>query len=119
METLETELRYFLQRDIVLSINNKILKEGKLVIFNQKDYYYNLYLKVSNTIQKKIELPYPFAIKKEKSYIILDYTLNAISKNDTNLYYKLMALTQNNNSRFYNNKILLFEKNSLDLSIVT
>lgn len=119
MEDLENEFKYFLQRDIVLSANSKILKEGKLMLFNQKDYYIYLYLKVGNNVtQKKMEIPYPFKITKEKNYLILDYTLSAISKNDSDLYFKLMSLNQKSSSRFYNTKIILFEKNKLDLSLV-
>jgi hypothetical protein len=116
---IETKLKYFLQRDIVLSLNSKILKEGKLVLFSEKDYYLYLYLKHGNSQQKKIEIPYPFDITIKDNYLILDYTLASISKNDSELYYRLMSLNQKNNSKFYNNKILLFEKNKLDLSVVT
>ena len=119
MDDIENEFKYFLQRDIVISSNSKILKEGKLVLFNQKDYYFYIYLKIGNsTTQKKVEIPYPFKIKREKNYLILDYTLSAISENDSDLYFRLMSLNQKSNSRFYNSKVILFEKNKLDLSLV-
>lgn len=119
MYDIENEFKFFLQRDIVISSNSKILKEGKLMLFNQKDYYFYIYLKIgNNSTQKKIEIPYPFKIKKEKNYLILDYTLSAISENDSDLYYRLMSLNQKSNSKFYNSKIIIFEKNKLDLSVV-
>jgi len=115
---MESQFKYFLQRDVVLSLNSKILKEGKLVLYSRKDYYFYLFLKTNNNQQKKIEIPYPFNIIKENNYLILDYTLQSISKNDRELNLKLMSLSQKCNSKFYNNKILFFEKNKLDLSLV-
>lgn len=117
---MESQFKYFLQRDVVLSLNSKIIKEGKLVLYNRKDYYFHLYLKMpNNNQQKKVEIPYPFNIIRKDNYLILDYTLQSISKNDNELYFKLMSLSQKCNSKFYNTKILIFEKNKLDLTLVT
>jgi hypothetical protein len=118
MESIEDHFKYFLQRDIVISLDNKILKEGKLVLFSQKDYYLIFYLKNSNQEQKKFELPYPFDVRLEKNYLILDYELEALSKQDAELFYRLRSITQKSKSKYLNNKILLFEKNSLDLEVL-
>lgn len=118
MYNIEDYFKYFLQRDIVVSVDSKIIKEGKLILFNQKDYYLNFNLKNSNQEQKKFELPYPFEVIQKENYLILSYNLQSISKNDSNLYYKLMTLSKKHNCRYYNSKILIFEKNKLDLSVV-
>ncbi len=118
MENLEEYFKYFLQRNVILSLDNKILKEGKMVLFSQKDYYLIFYLKNSNQEQKKFEIPYPFDIRFEKNYLVLDYDLEALTKQDAELFYKLKAITQKCKSKYLNNKILFFEKNSLDLSVV-
>jgi hypothetical protein len=118
MHNIEEYFKYFLQRDIVISIDSKIIKEGKLILFNQKDYYLNFNLKNNNQEQKKIEIPYPYMIKNQNNYLVLSYELQNISKNDQNLYYKLMSLNKKHNCRFYNTKVLIFEKNKLDLSVL-
>jgi CHAT domain-containing protein len=99
-------------------MDNKIIKEGKLILFSQKDYYLIFHLKNSNGDNKKYELPYPFNIDKENNYLMFDYKIESISKNDSELYYRLLSLNKNQVSRFYNNKVMMFEKNSLDLSVV-
>ena len=109
---------HFLQRNVVFALDNKIIKEGNLFLYKQNDYYLFFYLKKDNQEQKKFEIPYPFSIKKEKNYIVLDYSLSAISKSDSELYYRLISLNQKSSCRYYNNKILLFEKNTLDLSVL-
>ncbi len=118
MHNIESKFNYFLQRDVVFSMDNKIIKEGKLILFSQKDYYLIFHLKNSNGDNKKYELPYPFNIDKENNYLMFDYKIESISKNDSELYYRLLSLNKNQVSRFYNNKVMMFEKNSLDLSVV-
>jgi hypothetical protein len=108
----------FLQRNVVFSLEGKIIKEGKLYLFNKKDYYFTFYLKMNNQ-EKRFELPYPFQAKLTKNYIELDYTFSAISKNDPELYYRLISLNKLNKNKFLNSKILMFEKNTLDLSLVS
>lgn len=118
MDNIDSYFNYFLQRDIVFSMENKIIKEGKLILFSQKDYYLIFHLKNNTGETKKYELTYPFNIKKIDNYLMFDYKIESISKNDSELYYRLLSLNKNQVSRFYNNKVLMFEKNSLDLSIV-
>lgn len=119
MSLKESHLNYFLQRNIVFVLDNKIIKEGKLFLYNEKDYYLILYMRSGNNEQKKFEIPYPFAVHQDNNSLILDYSLSAISGGDSELYYRLVSLNQNSNSRFYNNKIRIFEKNALDFSVVS
>jgi hypothetical protein len=118
MDNIEKYFNYFLKREVVFSVDNKIIKEGKLILFNQKDYYIIFYIKNGNGEQKKYEIPYPFNIKKEGNYLKISYKLEDISKNDSELFYRLMSLNQKYNSRFYNSTITMFEKNALDLTVV-
>jgi hypothetical protein len=119
MAIKESDLNYFLQRNIVFVLENKIIKEGKLFLYNEKDYYLIFYMRSGNNDQKKFEIPYPFSVERKNNYLILDYSLSAISGGDSELYYRLVSLNQNSNSRFYNNKIIVFEKNTLDFSVVS
>jgi hypothetical protein len=119
MDNKEDLFNYFLQRNIVFVLENKIIKEGKLFLYNEKDYYLVFYLKSSNNEQKKFEIPYPFSIKRYNNYLVMDYSLSAISGGDSELYYRLVSLNQNSNSRYYNTKIIVFEKNALDFSVVS
>jgi hypothetical protein len=119
MSIKNEDFNYFLQRNVVFTLENKIIKEGKLFLYNEKDYYLIFYMRSNNNEQKKFEIPYPFSIKRIDNYLILDYSLSAISGGDSELYYRLISLNQNSNSRFYDNKIIVFEKNSIDFSVVS
>jgi hypothetical protein len=119
MNNLEEQFNYFLQRNVVFSLDSKIIKDGKLVLFSQKDFYLNFFLKNPNGEQKKFELPYPFKIVREKNYLLLKYDMASISKGDHELYYRLLCLNKKPISRYYNNDVMIFEKNSLDLTPVS
>lgn len=118
MDNVENVFKGFLQKNVVFAMDNKILKEGKLFLFNRKDYYLVFYMKINNQ-DRKFELPYPFGIKMVENYIEIDYNFSSIAKNDAELYYRLISLNSNIKNRFLNNKILIFEKNTLDLSLVS
>lgn len=57
--TVEENLKQFLQRNITIRIDDKILRQGRLILFNLKDYYLIFTLKIKNR-NKTYELPYPF-----------------------------------------------------------
>jgi hypothetical protein len=118
MDKVEDIFKPFLQKNIIFSVDGKILKEGKLFLFSRKDYYLIFYLKINNQ-DRKFELPYPFKATLNENYIEMDYNFSSISNNDSELYYRLMSLNNNIKSRYLNNKITVFEKNSLDLSVVS
>lgn len=118
MEEVENVFKGFLQKNLVFSLDGKILKEGKLFLFNRKDYYLVFYLKINNQ-DRRFELPYPFDIKLVDNYIQMDYDFYSLSKNDPELYYRLISLNVNIKNRYLNKKVLIFEKNTVDLTLVT
>jgi hypothetical protein len=119
MSDIEEQFKYFLQRHIIFSIDGKIIKEGKLMLFNKKDYYLILYIKNNNQEQKKYEIPYPFSSRMDNNRLVLDYKLESISNKDVELYYRLASLNQTTNSKFFNTTVSVFEKNALDLKVVS
>lgn len=117
MEKVEDIFKFFLQKNVVFSLDGKILKEGRLFLYGRKDYYLNFYLRINN-IDRKFELPYPFKIELEDNYIQMNYDFYSLSKNDAELYYRLISLNANIKNRYLNKRILIFEKNTVDLSVV-
>lgn len=118
MQNLDDLFGYYLQRDVVFSIDSKIIRDGKLILFSQKDYHLNFYFKNNNGDNKVFEIPYPFQIDKCDNHLVLRYDIETLSKEDDELYYRLLALNKKNNSKFYNIKMLMFEKSSLNLKPV-
>jgi hypothetical protein len=79
---LEEICKFLLQKNISLEIKNKIFKKGKLIIFNQKNFYINFVLESAADSTDKIEIPIPFDIEihKEENLIYFDYRLKCLYK---------------------------------------
>lgn len=70
---IESVFRNLLQRDVVVSLNKKVLKQGKLTLFALKGFHLNLKLCTSAKKYTLLELPYPFSIKTTKTSLTLSY----------------------------------------------
>lgn len=105
---LERTLNYFLQREISFSIDNKVVKRGKLILCNVRDFYITFYLKHNNE-QKRYELPYPFSLKSESNSVVFDYTLDTLSCNSDEMLFKLKSLAKKKNTKIYDSKVIITE----------
>jgi hypothetical protein len=73
----------FFQKEIIISLDNKSLRQGKLLLFSIKDFYLHFTLLI-NENKKCFEIPYPFSMYKESvssSSLILDYKINTFTNN--------------------------------------
>ena len=92
-----------LQQQVVFSVNDKILKEGRLILFNVRDFHLCFYLKTDKGSNRLYELPYPYHITKHLNGVHLDYTLETLTKGATELMYRIKGLTKVRNSKLYDN----------------
>jgi hypothetical protein len=71
----------FLQKDINVLFNKKIIRKGKLILYTSKDFYISLIIKTNKDINKTFDIPYPFNMEldEEQSQIIFDYRLDILS----------------------------------------
>jgi hypothetical protein len=79
---IEDICKFLLQKNISLELKNKQFKNGKLVIFNQKNFYINFVLENDKKTHEKIELPIPYDIEfyQEENLIYFDYRLKCLYK---------------------------------------
>jgi len=74
VEQLEKAINPYLQQKINFSINGKLIKSGRLVLFSVKDFYLNFTLIIQN-VKKVYEIPYPYHYFYKNTNIVLDYSL--------------------------------------------
>ena len=83
IDDLENILNNLLQKRIRVRLNDKILKEGKLILYTIKDFYI-LFVLVKDEDDpedpKVYELPLPFAFEQQDSNVLFDYSLGIIHK---------------------------------------
>lgn len=78
MQQLESYLEPLLLEDIIIKTDDKVLKRGKLKIYNTKQFYLRLTLQTQTSIKDKLyEIPYPFSIEKTEHGIKLDYKISS------------------------------------------
>jgi|TARA_R110002020_G_scaffold292530_2_gene507939 hypothetical protein len=97
-------LKPFLLRDIIIKTDKKILKRGKLKIFQVKQYYINLTLEYNDAV-KSYEIPYPFKVQSNQEGAILNYQLSSfIPKKQMN---SIKFLDSSSKSKLYNNLVYI------------
>ena len=84
VEQLERLFNPLLQQKINFSVNGKVIKNGKLVLFSVKDFYLNFTL-ITQNVKKIYEIPYPYSYFFKKGNVVLDYSLSKFHHNITDI----------------------------------
>ena len=106
---LETILKQMLQRYLIVHKEKQIIKRGKLILFKQNNFNIDLHLispKKPNPIIYSLPIPFDTIIKGSK-YVMFDYRLNSLVKNNVNMYNKLAHIKPAKKSKFYNSEIYI------------
>lgn len=104
---LEKDMSSIFQKHLKFKINNKILKEGKLILFSFKEFYLHFKLHISNNSFKYVEIPYPFNYRIEHNSIYFDYTNKSFSKNNSEVDFLIKLLKRHKHSKFYDNTLII------------
>ena len=110
--TSEKNFIPFLQKNISIMLDNKTLKQGRLLLFCIKDFYLNFTLMCGNGT-KTFELPYPFDTYMESltsHVLILDYKLKTLTNTVPSLDENVSLLSVNGKPmKFFNNTVKIIE----------
>lgn len=101
MDRVENELKPFILKNVTFKIDNKILKSGKIQVFNTKQFFIKFKI-LNNGSEKEYELPYPYRIEKKKDGLLFDYCLSAFCPFKDEMYYKLLLCDKSNASKLHN-----------------
>tara|TARA_R100000988_G_scaffold90342_1_gene53876 strand:+ start:84 stop:440 length:357 start_codon:yes stop_codon:yes gene_type:complete len=107
LESVIDSFKPFLLRDIIIRTDKKVLKRGRLKIFQVKQYYINLSLEYKGSI-KNYEIPYPFKIHSEQNETeaVLNYHLSSfVPEKQIN---KVKCLDTSSKSKLYNNLVYIW-----------
>lgn len=100
-------LQAFLQSRITIKCNNKVLKSGKLTLFNIKQYFIRFYIETDKKAQKIIELPYPFKIEGDDSICTLNYKLTSLCNNHIPTVNMLRTVNKSNAHKIYDSTVTI------------
>lgn len=110
---IEAACMFLLQKNISLELNNKLFKQGKLIIFYQKNFYLTFVLDNAKKKREKIEIPIPFEIElhEEDNLIYFDYRLKTLAKHSPEAENYLKVYSSKKNSTKFWNTILSIDAN--------
>ena len=93
---------------VAFSIENKVIKQGKLQLFCIKDFFCIFTLLGLEKENKKTiyELPYPFDIKSNGSIVEFDYTLDAFCLSNNLIKDQTNLIKFTKTSKFFNKKVI-------------
>ena len=93
---------------VTFSIENKIIKQGKLQLFCIKDFFCIFTLLGLEKENKKTiyELPYPFNIKANGNIVEFDYTLDSFCLSNNSIKEHAGAIKITKTSKFFNKKVI-------------
>ena len=105
----ETFLTRHLQSSIKFTLGEKVIKEGRLVLFKRAHYYLNITLFTSKNNKESFEIPIPFRVEEyfHEGLAFFDYRLQGLLglKSEFNEKLSKVRIKNTNPSQYYN-KIL-------------
>ena len=105
----ETFLTRHLQSPIKFTVGEKVIKEGRLVLFKRAHYYLNITLFTSKNNKESFEIPIPFRVEEyfHEGLAFFDYRLQGLLglKSEFNEKLSKVRIKNTNPSQYYN-KIL-------------
>ena len=105
----ETFLTRHLQSPIKFTLGEKVIKEGRLVLFKRAHYYLNITLFTSKNNKESFEIPIPFRVEEyfHEGLAFFDYRLQGLLGLKSEFNEKLSKVRiKNTNPCQYYNKIL-------------
>ena len=105
-------LQSYLQSRVTIKCNNKVLKTGKLTLFNIKQYFIRFYIETDKKTSKILELPYPFLIENaEDNVCTLNYRLSSLCNNHIATVNALRSVNKNTANKIYDNVVSIIPLN--------
>lgn len=116
--TIEDACKFLLQKDITINVKNKTYKEGKLILFYQKNFYITFVMDTEKKNKEKIEIPIPYDIEmhKEDNLIYFDYRIKTLSKYAPEIETNLIIYSKKTSGNKFWDSILLININEYDKS---
>lgn len=89
--SLEKACKFLLQKNLNLELGVKTYKQGKLILFYQKNFYLTFVMDTAKKKNEKVEIPIPFGteVHEEDNLVYFDYRIKTLAKHapeiETNL----------------------------------
>lgn len=100
MFKLENQLKPIILRQVEFQIDGKVIKRGKVKVFNAKQFFLKFKLDNNGTV-KDYELPYPYRVELIDGGFLFDYSLSAFIPPTEEAYWKLRTINKSECSKLH------------------
>lgn len=107
-------LKTMLQRDVQFVVGDKVIKEGRIVVFNIKDFYISFVLTTKKNQNKTYEIPVPFNVYQKDTTLFFDYTLDKIHRNSGVMKHLISCISKSigKKSKLFDNMMTIRVSNA-------
>ena len=109
IDEIEQTIKPILLTGITFTVDNKVLRKGKLILFSVKDFFCTFTLASNEDGGKRViyEIPYPFSTNTTVSSVEFDYTVESFCMGNARIKEAVKSLDFPKASKFYNKKIVV------------
>lgn len=107
MNHLTKYLQQYLLQPVEFIVNNKVVRRGKIKLFNFKQYCIKFTIQTDSGDIKTYDVLYPFNIYKEGSVCVFNYHLSSFTQSSIETLYKIKALNKTKSLPTYDEIMLL------------
>lgn len=102
IEAYNKILQKFLLQKVIFKCDSKVLKTGKIKLFNIKQYFIRFNIENDKGEIKQLELPYPFIIHDNGDTCTLNYHLSSFTHINKEVITKIKDINTDDSMRMYN-----------------
>lgn len=106
IEDIDEKLKDFLQNDVEFHLNGKIIKAGKLYLYEHGHFNYLFHIQ-TNAKKTTIKIPFPFNFTEGDCSVYFDYTIKEFAFGMPEIEKIVSKIKPPSPSKFYNNVLLI------------
>lgn len=113
---IERACKFLLQKNITIDIKNKTYKQGKLILFYQRNFYLTFVMDTPKKDKEKIEIPIPYGIEmyEDENLVYFDYRIKTLAKHAPEIETNLIVYPKKISGNKFWDSILLISTNGND-----
>ena len=106
MNRIEDKLKELIFRNVSFTVDGKVIKQGKINIFNTKQNFIKFKIDMSDGV-KEWEITYPYDIRKTDTGFIFDYCLSAFCPRTEESFWKMKMMGKATASKIHDNYLFV------------
>ena len=113
---IEKACKFLLQKDITIDIKDKVYKQGKLLLFYQRNFYLTFVMNTQKKAKEKVEIPIPFAIEmhNDENLVYFDYRIKTLAKHAPEIETNLLVYPKKITGNKFWDSVLLIDANPIN-----